>query len=149
MHKPAHPGEVLREMYIEPLGLTVTETAKALGVTRKALSELVNMRSGISTTMALRLSRAFGTTPELWLNMQRNFDLIQAQKNNDLKKEYVLNWPRIFKNNFTVKPVTIDAFYEAFKPLFGPYDDLHESAKIKYRNTVKFINSTLNNLQLN
>ena len=90
MHKPAHPGEVLREMYIEPLGLTVTETAKALGVTRKALSELVNMRSGISTTMALRLSRAFGTTPELWLNMQRNHDLIQAQKRVRLSKVKVL-----------------------------------------------------------
>ncbi len=90
MHKPAHPGEVLKEMYIEPLGLTVTETAKALGVTRKALSELVNMRSGISTTMALRLSKAFGTTPELWLNMQRNFDLIQAQKRIKLSKVKVL-----------------------------------------------------------
>ena len=90
MHKPAHPGEVLKEMYIEPLGLTVTETAKALGVTRKALSELVNMRSGISTTMALRLSKAFGTTPELWLNMQRNHDLIQAQKRVRLSKVKVL-----------------------------------------------------------
>jgi len=90
MHKPAHPGEVLREMYIEPLGLTVTQTAKALGVTRKALSELVNMRSGISTNMALRLSKAFGTTPELWLNMQRNFDLIQAQKRVRLSKVKVL-----------------------------------------------------------
>jgi addiction module HigA family antidote len=76
MHRPAHPGEVLREMYIEPLGLTITDTAKALGITRKALSELVNMRSGISISMALRLSKAFGTTPELWLNMQRNFDMI-------------------------------------------------------------------------
>ena len=90
MHKPAHPGEVLKEMYIEPLGLTVTQTAKALGVTRKALSELVNMRSGISTTMALRLSKAFGTTPELWLNMQRNHDLIQAQKRVRLSKVKVL-----------------------------------------------------------
>ncbi len=90
MHKPAHPGEVLKEMYIEPLGLTVTQTAKALGVTRKALSELVNMRSGISTTMALRLSKAFGITPELWLNMQRNHDLIQAQKRVRLSKVKVL-----------------------------------------------------------
>ena len=90
MHKPAHPGEVLREMYIEPLGLTITQTAKALGVTRKALSELVNMRSGISTTMALRLSKAFGTTPELWLNMQRNHDLIKAQKRVKLSKVKVL-----------------------------------------------------------
>ena len=90
MHKPAHPGEVLKELYIEPLGLTVTETAKVLAVTRKALSELENMRSGISTTMALRLSKAFCTTPELWLNMQRNFDLIQAQKRIKLSKVKVL-----------------------------------------------------------
>lgn len=90
MHRPAHPGEVLRNMYIEPLGLTVTETAKALGITRKVLSKLVNMHSGISTSMALRLSRAFGTTPELWLNMQQNFDLIQAQKRVKLSKVKVL-----------------------------------------------------------
>ena len=74
MHKPAHPGEILREMYLEPLGLTVTDAAKALGITRKTLSELVNKRSGVSTSMALRLSKVFGTTPELWLNMQRNYD---------------------------------------------------------------------------
>lgn len=90
MHKPAHPGEVLREMYIEPLGLTVTETAKALGVTRKALSELVNMRSGISIAMSLRLSKAFNTTPELWLNMQRNYDMVRAQKRSKLSKVKVL-----------------------------------------------------------
>ncbi len=91
MHRPAHPGEVLRNMYIEPLGLTVTETAKALGITRKALSELVNMRSGISTAMALRLSKAFNTTPEFWLNMQQNFDLTQAQKKIKLSKVKVLS----------------------------------------------------------
>lgn len=68
------------------------------------------------------------------------------QKDNGIKKEYVLNWPWIFRNNFTVKPVTLDAFYEAFEPLFGPYVDLPESAKIKYRNTLNFINSMLNNL---
>ena len=91
MHRPAHPGEVLREMYIDPLGLTVTDTAKALGITRKALSELVNMRSGISTIMALRLSKAFNTTPEFWLNMQRNFDLTQARKRVRLSKVKVLS----------------------------------------------------------
>ena len=69
------------------------------------------------------------------------------QKNDGRKKEFVLNWPWIFRKNFTVKPVTIDAFYEAFKPLFGPFHELRESDKIKYRNTVTFINSILNNLQ--
>ena len=80
MHKPAHPGEILKEMYLSPLGLTVTQTAKALGVTRKAFSELVNCKSNISISMALKLSKAFNTTPELWLNMQQNFDLWNAKK---------------------------------------------------------------------
>ncbi len=80
MHNPAHPGEVLREIYITPLELTVTETARALGVTRKALSELINCKAGISITMALKLSKAFNTTPEYWLNMQQNFDLWHARK---------------------------------------------------------------------
>lgn len=90
MHNPAHPGEVLKNMYIEPLGLTVTETAKALGVTRKALSELLNMKSGISMAMSLRLSKAFNTTPELWLNMQRNYDMIRVKKRVRLSKVKVL-----------------------------------------------------------
>ena len=90
MYKPAHPGEVLKEMYIEPLGLTVTNTARSLGITRKTLSELINGRSGISTSMALRLSKAFATTPELWLNMQQNFDLWKARKKTRLSKVKVL-----------------------------------------------------------
>jgi addiction module HigA family antidote len=90
MYKPAHPGEVLKEMYLEPLGLTVTNSAESLGVTRKTLSELINGRSGISTTMALRLSKAFGTTPELWLNMQQNYDLWKARKKTKLSKVKVL-----------------------------------------------------------
>ncbi len=90
MYNPTHPGEILKEMYLRPLGLTVTETAKALGVTRKTLSELLNMRSGISMTMSLRLSKAFNTTPELWLNMQRNYDMARAQKKVSLSKVKVL-----------------------------------------------------------
>ena len=80
MHKPAHPGEVLKELYLEPLRLTVTEAARALGITRKALSELINNRTGISTAMALRLAKSFGTTPELWLNMQQHYDLWVVRK---------------------------------------------------------------------
>jgi addiction module HigA family antidote len=80
MHKPAHPGEILREMYLSPLDLTVTQTAKALGVTRKTFSELINCKSSVSISMALKLSKAFNTTPELWLNMQQNFDLWNARK---------------------------------------------------------------------
>jgi len=90
MHKPAHPGEVLRELYLEPLGLTVTNVANALGVTRKTFSELVNQKSGISTSMALRLAKAFDTTPELWLNLQQNYDLSKAKKQVRLSKVKVL-----------------------------------------------------------
>ena len=90
MYKPEHPGEVLRELYLEPLGLTVTTAAKALGVTRKTLSELVNRKSAISISMAFRLSKSFDTTPELWLNMQQNFDLAKAKKRIRLAKVKVL-----------------------------------------------------------
>ena len=75
MHNPPHPGEVIKKLCIEPLGLTITETAKALGISRKTLSELVNGRAGISPEMAVRLSIAFNTTPESWLTQQMQFDL--------------------------------------------------------------------------
>ena len=68
MHNPPHPGEILRELCIEPLGLSITEAAEALGVTRKTLSSILNGRSGISPEMAVRLSLAFGTSSESWLN---------------------------------------------------------------------------------
>lgn len=84
MHNPAHPGEVLKELYLEPLGLTVTETARKLGVSRKTLSQLVNTRAGVSPEMALRLAKAFDTTPHSWLNMQKNYDLWRAQQSLDL-----------------------------------------------------------------
>ncbi len=90
MHKPAHPGEILKELYLEPLNLTVTDVAKALGITCNALSELVNGHSGVSTPMALRLGKSFGTTPELWLNMQHNYDLWVTRKNISLSKVKVL-----------------------------------------------------------
>ena len=75
MHHPPHPGEIIREFCIEPLHLSVTEAANALGVTRKTLSALLNGRSGISPEMALRLSKVFGRTPEGWLRSQLQFDL--------------------------------------------------------------------------
>ena len=75
MHNPPHPGEVIKKLCIEPLGLTITETAKALGISRKTLSELVNGRSGISPEMAVRLSIAFNTTPESLLTQQMQYDL--------------------------------------------------------------------------
>ena len=86
MHNPPHPGEIIRELCLEPLGISVTDAAKALGVPRKALSELLNGKSGISPEMALRLSLAFDTTAESWLNQQMQFDLWrERQKKKRLK----------------------------------------------------------------
>ena len=80
MHDPPHPGEVLKELCLEPLGLTVTDAAKALGVSRKTLSMVINGRAGISPEMAIRLSIAFDTSAESWLNQQTQFDLWQAEQ---------------------------------------------------------------------
>ena len=78
--RPTHPGEVLLEDVIRPLGLTITEAARDLGVTRKALSEFVNQKSGLSPEMALRIARATDTSPESWLNMQSKLDLWKAKQ---------------------------------------------------------------------
>ena len=78
--KPTHPGEVLYEDVMKPLGLTVTEAARTLGVSRKTLSELVNQRAGISADMALRIARATKTSAESWLNMQLKLDLWEARR---------------------------------------------------------------------
>lgn len=80
MHNPAHPGEVLRELYLKPLGVSVTEAANALGCTRKHLSAIVNTRAPVSADMALRLAAAFATEPELWVNMQAQYDLWAVRK---------------------------------------------------------------------
>ena len=88
MHDPPHPGEVLKELCLEPLGLTVTDAAKALGVSRKTLSMVVNGRAGISPEMAIRLSIAFDTSAESWLKQQIQFDLWQAEQHrSELKVE--------------------------------------------------------------
>ncbi|MCE2518997.1 MAG: HigA family addiction module antidote protein [Alphaproteobacteria bacterium] len=79
MHNPPHPGGIVKRQCLEPLGLTVTRAAEGLGVTRKALSELVNERTGVSVEMAIRLSKAFGSTPETWLGMQMAWDLWQVR----------------------------------------------------------------------
>ena len=80
MHNPPHPGEVIRALCLEPLDLTVTAAAEGLGVTRKTLSELLNGRSGVSPEMAIRLSKAFGGSPESWLTQQMHYDLWQASR---------------------------------------------------------------------
>jgi addiction module HigA family antidote len=80
MFNPPHPGEIIKELCLEPLGLTITRTAKALGVSRKTLSAILNGRAGISPEMAIRLSIAFETSAESWLNQQIQYDLWQARQ---------------------------------------------------------------------
>lgn len=79
--KPSHPGGILKHLYLEPLGLSVTRLAGVLGVSRKAVSAIVNEHKSVTPEMALRLSQAFSTTPALWLNLQRNYDLWWAAQN--------------------------------------------------------------------
>ena len=79
MYNPPHPGGVVRRQCLAPLGLSVTRAAQGLGVTRQALSDLVNEKAGISVEMAFRLSKAFGSSPETWLGMQMAYDLWQAR----------------------------------------------------------------------
>jgi addiction module HigA family antidote len=80
MHDPPHPGEIIKELCLEPLGLSVTDAAKGLGVTRKALSELLSGHAGVSPEMAIWLEQAFGSTAETWLKMQLEYDLWQAKQ---------------------------------------------------------------------
>jgi antitoxin HigA-1 len=80
MKNPTHPGLVVRHDCLDALGLSVTAGAKALGVTRQTLNNLVNGKSGVSPEMAIRLSKAFGSTPETWLRMQVAYDLAAALK---------------------------------------------------------------------
>jgi addiction module HigA family antidote len=80
MHDPPHPGEILRELCLEPLGVTVSAAAKALGISRKTLSAILNGRAAISPEMAIRLSIAFDTSAESWLTQQAQYDLWQAEK---------------------------------------------------------------------
>ena len=83
MKSPPHPGEHVRHDCIEPLGLSITDTARRLGVSRQALNNLVNGRAGVSPEMAIRLSKAFGGSPEVWLKMQMQYDLSEALRGAD------------------------------------------------------------------
>jgi antitoxin HigA-1 len=80
MKDPSHPGEMIRDICIEGLKLNITEAAVALGVTRTALSQLINKKASVSPEMAVRLSKAFGSTPGFWLRLQLNYDLAQIEK---------------------------------------------------------------------
>lgn len=81
-HNPPHPGEILLEFYLEPLGLTVTEASNKLLITRPNLSTIINKKAGISPLMALKLARAFNTTPYYWMNLQTGYDLWHAMNSN-------------------------------------------------------------------
>ncbi|MDE0236569.1 MAG: HigA family addiction module antitoxin [bacterium] len=80
MDSPPHPGEIIKAECLEALGLSITRAAEGLGVTRQALSDLVNQKAGISIEMSFRLSQAFGSTPETWLGMQQAYDLWKARE---------------------------------------------------------------------
>lgn len=80
MHNPPHPGAIIKELCLDPLGLSVTDAARALGVSRKTLSCIINGKAGISPEMAVRLSIAFDTSSESWVNQQSQYDLWQAEQ---------------------------------------------------------------------
>jgi len=77
--RPTHPGNIIKEDYLLPLSISIKDMADTLGVSRKTLSKIINERGAITPDMALRLSRAFDTTPDLWLNLQQNYDLWNAE----------------------------------------------------------------------
>jgi addiction module HigA family antidote len=81
---PTHPGEILREDYLVPLNLTITQLADALGISRKTLSKIINRHGKVTPGMALRLSKAFNTTPQLWLNLQQNYDLWSTMQDKEI-----------------------------------------------------------------
>jgi addiction module HigA family antidote len=88
MKNPPHPGRIVRQDCIEPLGLTITSAAKVLGVTRQALNNLVNGKAGISPEMAVRVSKAFGGSPDMWLRLQANYDLARLRADEIDVKRY-------------------------------------------------------------
>ncbi len=96
MKNPVHPGELVRFDCLKPLGLSITEGAKILGITRQALNNVVNGKSAISPEMAIRLSKAFGSSAETWLRMQCAYDLAQARKHErkiKVKRQYLREVP--------------------------------------------------------
>ena len=85
IRRPTHPGNIIKEDYLLPLSITIKDMAETLGISRKTLSKIINERGSITPDMALRLSRAFDTSPDFWLNLQKNYDLWQAET---LSKEW-------------------------------------------------------------
>lgn len=96
--RPAHPGEILKYDCMEPLGLTVTELAEGLHVTRQTISKIINGKSRLTPEMALKLSEAFGTSVEVWLGVQQDYDLWQAEQKRDktpVKRYYTTHQPAV------------------------------------------------------
>jgi addiction module HigA family antidote len=104
MHDPAHPGEIVREECLKPLGLTVTAAAEALGVTRKALSDLLNGHSGVSPDMAIRLEKVFGGTADTWLRMQMQRELWEARQRRHDQSQQALCYGRYLLTAATPSP---------------------------------------------
>ncbi len=101
--QPTHPGEILRVLYMEPLSLTITNLAEKLGISRKTLSSIINGRSSISVDIAMRLARAFDTTPESWLNAQMNLDIWKARQGESAWKHIVpLKYKTDLQENTTI-----------------------------------------------
>lgn len=90
MYNPCHPGEIILEECIKPLGLTIKEAALKLGITRQNLSDIVNCKAGISPAMALKLGKAFKTSPDVWLGMQMQYDLWKAKQSTNLDNVQVM-----------------------------------------------------------
>lgn len=100
---PSHPGFILKEMYLTPMKITLTELATKFKVARKTISELVNGKVGISAEMSLRLAKAFNTTPEFWLNLQRNYDLFAASNKINLTEIRPFNKALAVKENLKTR----------------------------------------------
>jgi len=90
MHSPPHPGEILREDCIKPLGLTIKEAALKLGITRQNLSDIVHCKTAISPAMAIKLAKAFNTSPDVWLGMQMQYDLWKAKQSTNVDDVQVM-----------------------------------------------------------
>jgi len=103
IRRPTHPGNIIKEDYLLPLSITIKDMAATLGVSRKTLSKIINERGAVTPDMALRLSRAFKTTPDFWLNLQKNFDLWQAEKESQEWKK-VRPFPKSLLHHYHSKP---------------------------------------------
>jgi len=91
--KPTHPGLILKHHYLMPLSVSVTEVAEKLGISRKTLSSIINGRASVTSDIALRLSKAFNTSPELWLNLQQKYNLWEAaRESRSWRSISVFNW---------------------------------------------------------